>query len=256
MEAKQAMLEGGKARPVRPKWGVSQQRPTNICAAPHVDAAVDMEANTHCHVDTGLADAMRNVEATCALEQEESHQRFVINCFIMMLLLTESTLHWLNLIWNCSMPNRRAFLLGCINDWANEVPLSASNHNHQNSTASDSQTGGKSYPPSSTVPSLTSKATSVSSATSDVAPAYRKTPMPASNGSSGGENKDGTQDPTQALPVQIIGHHQPKMSRHPTSVNVNLQESDDDFDMPISTAAQAGTKHKHTGHHDSEVAVD
>ncbi|KAI6114260.1 hypothetical protein F5141DRAFT_1062723 [Pisolithus sp. B1] len=264
MEAEQATLEGSKVRPVRPKQGV---------------IAVDVEANTHCHVDTDLAvcpsriqrdkaplsggnhhmltrqNAMRDVELTCALEQEKSHQQFIIDC-LRMLLLTESTLHWLNLIWNHSTPNRKAFLLGHINNWANEVSLGASNNNCQNSAASNSQTSGKSYLPSSTVPSLMSKVTSVSSVTSDAAPAYRKTPMPVLNGSSGNENKDGMQDPTQALPVWIVGHHQPKMSRHTTSVNVNLQESNDDFNMPISTAAQMGTKHKCTGHHNSQVTSE
>ncbi|KAI6021336.1 hypothetical protein BKA83DRAFT_116377 [Pisolithus microcarpus] len=107
---------------------------------------------------------------------------------LMMLLLTESTLYWLNLIWNLNAPNRRAFLLGHVNNWANK-----------NSAASDSQTGGKSHLLSSTVPSLMTKVMSVSSATSDAAPAYRRTPMPVLNGSLDDENKNSMQDSTASL---------------------------------------------------------
>ncbi|KAI6000460.1 hypothetical protein EDD15DRAFT_2193093 [Pisolithus albus] len=170
---------------------------------------------------------MSEVELTHAPEREKSHQ---------------------------CMPNRRALLLGCVNNWANEVRPSASNNTPQNSAASDSQTGGKSYPPSSTVPSLTTKATSVSSATSDVAPEYRRTPAPVSNGSPVDEDKDGTQDATP-LPARIAGHHRLRMSGRPTSANVNPQESDDDCERPISKAAWTGTKRKRTGYPDFELAT-
>ncbi|KAL4068758.1 hypothetical protein V8B97DRAFT_2024679 [Scleroderma yunnanense] len=59
-----------------------------------------------------------------------------------MLLLTESTLYWVNLHWNISTPNRRAVLVGCINNWP----------------------------------------TIVSSAVSEATPAYKKIPMPVSSG--------------------------------------------------------------------------
>ncbi|KAI6104116.1 hypothetical protein F5141DRAFT_1216667 [Pisolithus sp. B1] len=50
--------------------------------------------------------------------------------------------------------------------------------------------------------------------------------------------------------VWIAGHHQDKMAKC-TSTNVNLQESDDNLDRPISEMAQMGTKRKHTGYHNS-----
>ncbi|KAI6018554.1 hypothetical protein PISMIDRAFT_20205 [Pisolithus microcarpus 441] len=85
----------------------------------------------------------------------------------------ESTLYWLNLTWKLSTPNKKALLLGHVNSWVNEVRPSVGC-----GTASDSQFGGKSYPPSSTVPSLMTKATSISSVASDATLAYRDTPVP------------------------------------------------------------------------------
>ena len=84
----------------------------------------------------------------------------------MMLLLTESTLHWLNLIWNISATwNRRTVLRGRVTNWIDDVVPDSGNGTPQNSAASDHSTR---YPPSSTIPSLTSKVTSASSAASDI----------------------------------------------------------------------------------------
>ncbi|KAI6009256.1 hypothetical protein BKA83DRAFT_4133609 [Pisolithus microcarpus] len=234
MEVEQAAQEGNKVKPVRPKQSVCQGRPTNISVTLHADegssimdqsinSGVDMEVNTH-HVDTNLTGCPLDIwgEKT-PLSGGNRHALRRQNAL---------TLYWLNLIWNLSMPKRRAFLLGRVNNWANEVQPSTSNVTPQNSTASDSQTGGKSHPPSSTMPSLTTKATSVSSAISDAAPAYRRTPIPVLNTSLDDENNDGMHESTP-LPVWIAGHHMPKMVGHTTSTNANLQESDDDFDQPI-----------------------
>ncbi|KAI6126327.1 hypothetical protein EDD16DRAFT_1516790 [Pisolithus croceorrhizus] len=113
--------------------------------------------------------------------------------------------------------------------------IGTANGTPQNSATSDSQTGQGSHPPSSTVPSMMTKATSISSTASNVAPAYRKTPMSFSD-----EDKDGTQEPT-ALPAWIAGLHQPKTARSTTtSANFILEESNDNSVRPISKAVQTG----------------
>ncbi|KAI6094616.1 hypothetical protein F5141DRAFT_1223551 [Pisolithus sp. B1] len=158
----------------------------------HVDITVVVAPNNHV---LRKQDVMANVKLAHALEQEKSHQQSVQFSSLTMLVLTESTLYWLNLTWNLSTPNKRALLLGCINNWANEVRPGTGNGTSQNSTASKSQTGRKSYPPSSTVPSLTTEATSVSSAASNRALAYREIPVPAVTGFPHSEDEDNTQDP-------------------------------------------------------------
>ncbi|KAI6118058.1 hypothetical protein F5141DRAFT_1211888 [Pisolithus sp. B1] len=136
---------------------------------------------------------MANVETAHALEQEKTHQRSVHVSSLTMLVLTELTLYWLNLTWNLSMPNKKALLLGHVNNWANEVRPSIGAGTSQNSTASNSQTGGKSYLLSSTVPSLTTNATSVTSEASSAVPAYRETLVPALTGFPHPEDEDDTQ---------------------------------------------------------------
>jgi len=92
-----------------------------------------------------------------------------------MLLLTESTLYWLNLTWNISMPNKRTALAGHVKNWANSVDCSEGNGTPQNTAASNCSTHGMSCALSSTTPSLLTKATSISSA---APPVYKKTPTP------------------------------------------------------------------------------
>jgi len=83
-----------------------------------------------------------------------------------MLLLTESTLHRLNLIWNISATqNRRTVLCGRVTNWIDDVEPDSGNGTPQNLAASNHSTH---YPPSSTIPSLTSKVTSASSAASNI----------------------------------------------------------------------------------------
>ena len=98
---------------------------------------------------------------------------------IPMLLLTESTLYWLNLTWNISTPNKRTALAGRVKNWANSVDRSEGNGTPQNTVTSDCSTRGMSHAPSSTTPSLSTKATSISSA---APPVYKKTPTPVSGG--------------------------------------------------------------------------
>ncbi|KAI6118442.1 hypothetical protein F5141DRAFT_1212365 [Pisolithus sp. B1] len=184
-----------------------------------------------------------------------------------MLVLTESTLYWLNLTWNLSMLNKKALLLGHVNNWVNEVRPSISAGTSQNSAASDSQTGRKSYLPSSTVPSLTTNMTSVTSEASSAVPAYRETPVPALTGFPHPEDEDDAQDPAEdvnstalpcALPVQlqVASHHQQhQMMEHTTSTQVNPSTSDDDFDRPISDVAQTGSKCRCAGYSDSRYVT-
>jgi len=91
----------------------------------------------------------------------------------MLLLLTESTLYWLNLTWDASTPHNNTALAGHVKNWANFV-ATAGNTGTSQSSVSSNLSAHVSRPPSSTVPSLTTNATSVSSAVSDMASSYTK----------------------------------------------------------------------------------
>jgi len=91
----------------------------------------------------------------------------------MLLLLTESTLYWLNLTWDASTPCNNTALAGRVKNWANFVATAGNTGTPQSSVSSNLSTH-VSRPPSSTVPSLTTSATSVSSAVSDTASSYTK----------------------------------------------------------------------------------
>ncbi|KAI6112329.1 hypothetical protein EV401DRAFT_2074806 [Pisolithus croceorrhizus] len=245
MEIEQASQDGSKAKPVRPRRGTDQRRLTPLSGTPHVD--VDVGADPYHEESTAVVapavivqgdkpslsgsnshalrrqNAMADVELTRVPGQEKSHQRSVDFPSLTI------------------MPNKRALLLGRVNNWANEVRPGVGSCTPQNSAASDSQTGGKSYPPSSTVPSLTTKATSVNSAASDAA----RTPA--------AEDVDSTPNPI-ALPVRlrVAGYHQQhKTVERTTSTNVNPSTSDDDFDRPISDVARTSLKRRHAGYSDS-----
>ena len=117
--------------------------------------------------------------ADVAVEEQESarvqkqlevllHQLCVLFGLLIMLLLTESTLYWLNRIWTPRPPNKRALLFGRVNNWSNEVEADNGDGTPPNTLASNSQTSsGTPDPPSSTAPSSMTKATTVSSAASD-----------------------------------------------------------------------------------------
>ncbi|KAI6107130.1 hypothetical protein EDD16DRAFT_1712631 [Pisolithus croceorrhizus] len=260
MEIEQASQDGSKAKPVRPRRGTDQRRLTPLSGTPHVD--VDVGADPYHEESTAVVapavivqgdkpslsgsnsralrrqNTMADVELTRVPGQEKSHQRSVDFPSLMI------------------TPNKRALLLGRINNWANEVRPGVGSCTPQNSAASDSQTGGKSYPPSSTVPSLTTKATSVNSAASDAARSYRETSAPrmrAMHRTPAAEDIDSTPNPI-ALPVRlrVAGYHQQhKTVERTTGTNVNPSTSDDDFDRPISDVARTSLKRRHAGYSDS-----
>lgn len=123
--------------------------------------------------------------ADVAVEEQEStrvqqglealfHLLCVLFGLLIMLLLTESTLYWLNRIWTPRPPNKKARLLGRINNWTNKVGDESGDDGDDgdgippNTLASNSLTGETADPPSSTAPSSMTKATTVSSAASGV----------------------------------------------------------------------------------------
>ena len=113
------------------------------------------------------------VEESAHVQQELKvlfHQLCMLFGLLIMLLLTESTLYWLNRIQTPRPPNQRALLLGRINNWVNEVE-DDSDGTPPNMLTSNFLTSGTANPPSSTTPSAMTKATTVSSATSGVAAA-------------------------------------------------------------------------------------
>ncbi|KAI6138816.1 hypothetical protein BKA82DRAFT_4020624 [Pisolithus tinctorius] len=82
----------------------------------------------------------------------------------MLLLLTELTLFWLNLTWNVSTPNNRTLLASHIKSWASSItPVGNDTPCNSVTLGSQVQTDGTPNLPPSTVPSLTTKATSISS---------------------------------------------------------------------------------------------
>jgi len=94
-------------------------------------------------------------------------------CSEMLLLLTESTLYWLNLTWDASTPRNNTALAGCVKNWANFV-ATVGNTGTPQSSVSSNLSAHVSRPPSSMVPSLMTNATSVSSVVSDTASSYTK----------------------------------------------------------------------------------
>ncbi|KAI6097748.1 hypothetical protein EDD16DRAFT_1776202 [Pisolithus croceorrhizus] len=112
---------------------------------------------------------------------------------------------------------------------------------------------------SSTIPFLMTKATSVSSVASAIAPAYRETTVPAVIAFPQSEDEGDVQDPAveDVDSTPVAGHHQPhKAVEHTTSTNVNPSTSDDDFDRPISdVVAQMGSKHRCEGYNNSRYVT-
>ena len=102
-----------------------------------------------------------------------------------MLLLTESTLYWLDLVWNIGAPNRRTLLRRRVNNWANTVTRGSTPSQKSDTTT---QVNG------SSIPSLTTNTTTLSSATSDAT--HKKAPV-----LSGLPNNQ-----IEDLSVQIAGH--------------------------------------------------
>ncbi|KAL4070464.1 hypothetical protein J3A83DRAFT_4188503 [Scleroderma citrinum] len=95
----------------------------------------------------------------------------------------------------------------------------------QNSIVSDSDISAICHPLSSTVPSLTTKATSVSSVASNKALPHNWIPIAAQRGF-------------------------PTDNRVAECTIVNIEDSDNEFNNPIFKAAQSSSKCKYTDHHE------
>jgi len=103
-----------------------------------------------------------------------------------MLLLTESTLYWLDLIWNIGALNRRTLLHRHVNNWANTVTCGSTPSQKSDSTTQVDE---------SSIPSLTTDTTAHSSVTSETT--HKNAPV-----LSGLPNSLQIED----LPIQIAGH--------------------------------------------------
>ncbi|KIM61891.1 hypothetical protein SCLCIDRAFT_25549 [Scleroderma citrinum Foug A] len=172
MAAMQSVKGAVKTQPVKPKPRVRQSRPTSISTA-RDDGASQMEVDTypapisptytsgltHKPSSNGMA-ARGNIRALkrhnamatladVAVEEQESarvqkqlevllHQLCVLFGLLIMLLLTESTLYWLNRIWTPRPPNKRALLFGRVNNWSNEVEADNGDGTPPNTLASNS----------------------------------------------------------------------------------------------------------------------
>ncbi|KAL4063997.1 hypothetical protein V8B97DRAFT_2026206 [Scleroderma yunnanense] len=123
--------------------------------------------------------AVEDQQSTYVQQQPEVlfHQLCMLFGFLIMSLLTESTLYWLNHIWTPIPSNKRALLLGCINSWTNEVKVNDSDGTPPNTLTSNSLTSRTANPPFSAMPFSMTKATTVSSAASGVAAAGKVTLM-------------------------------------------------------------------------------
>ncbi|KAL4068686.1 hypothetical protein V8B97DRAFT_2024630 [Scleroderma yunnanense] len=178
MAVMQSAKEAVRVKPVKPKLRVRQGRPTSINTAPHVDdsdSTTEMEVDTYPAPNNltsfsnpkdkpssdGIS-ARSNIHAlkrysamamldNVAVEDQQStyvqqqpevlfHQLCMLFGLLIMLLLTESTLYWLNHIWTPIPSNKRALLLGCINSWTNEVKVNDSDGTPPNTLTSNSLT--------------------------------------------------------------------------------------------------------------------
>jgi len=172
---------------------------------------ISAKGNTHAlkrhNAMATLADvAVEEQESACVQQELEVlfHQLCVLFGLLIMLLLTESTLYWLNRIWTPRPPNKRALLLGRINNWWDEVKVNDGEGTPPNTLASNSLTSGTADPPSSTAPSLMTKATTVSSAASGVAAAGKVALIH--------DEDKGNAQPSAALPIRkVAGKHPSKV---------------------------------------------
>ncbi|KAI6139092.1 hypothetical protein BKA82DRAFT_24595 [Pisolithus tinctorius] len=261
MEVSQSMEDAvEKMKPVKPTRGAIQKKLTNIPIAPHDNDQDDMEVDTH-HalsmpwVVTDLSDSNvrdkpcpRVVPSSCAVKRQYAVANLAD--YIGVGESTRAQVREGNA--HCQhAPNRRALLLGRINKWANDVGPSSGNNSPQNSVPSDSHSNSTPHPPSSTVPSLTTNATSVSSAASDTIPVYGRTPSINPSGLlTHDKSGDNDKDQQGTVPVRFAGYCETKLVTRTANArfNLELEESDDDFDRPISNMALAGSKRKHTDH--------
>ncbi|KAI6009454.1 hypothetical protein F5J12DRAFT_781995 [Pisolithus orientalis] len=162
MEVEQAMQDTVKAKPVKPKPKLKgrQGRPTNISDLPCV-ANIEVEAH-HVTANDFLGSSNKlprqhnttellgdDVATSAHVPNPGKSWYIVLFPCTMLLLLTESTVFWLNLTWN---------------SWASgSAPVGNGTPHNSVTLGSQVQTNGIPNLPPSTVPSLTTKATSVSS---------------------------------------------------------------------------------------------
>ncbi|KAL4066173.1 hypothetical protein J3A83DRAFT_4190437 [Scleroderma citrinum] len=262
MEVEQAMEEAVKARPVRLKWGISQGRPTNVLVPPHVNthnqsAAESVDMNAH------------HVTDTTGKNPVDIRDKPSLSSGLMWLL-------WKHVHLIKENPTKGAFTqknkanksAGHVKNWVNIV-VTAGNRTLSNSVALDLQSEQMPNPPSSTIPSLMTKATSVSSSVSNTDAVYKKThrevsrhhntkPVVSTTITHANPESNDKFDQsifkvahTTSLPVQITSHCNTKQVVSTTIPCAN-PESDDKFGQSIVEAAQTGLKHKHASHDSTE----
>ncbi|KIN94064.1 hypothetical protein M404DRAFT_35437 [Pisolithus tinctorius Marx 270] len=180
----------------------------------------------------------------------------------MLLLLTELTLFWLNLTWNVSTLNNRTLLAGRIKSWASSIaPVGNGTPCNSVTLGSQVQTDGTPNLPPSTVPSLTTKATSISSEISITEDDQEHT-MPQEStkchmisndvpAAAHDEDEHYFRDPL-TISAKFIWYQEPVEAMvHATNTSADA-ESDLKVENPISHAVQAGLKHRHADHDNIE----
>ncbi|KAL4061715.1 hypothetical protein J3A83DRAFT_4376600 [Scleroderma citrinum] len=155
--------------------------------------------------------------------------------------------------------NKANKLVNHVKNWVNII-VTAGNGTLSNSVALDLQSEQTPNPPSSTIPSLTTKATSVSSSVSNIDAVYKKThrevpsrfqdkpdhqcavlPGQSKHCVVGDRisvpvNDEDNLQVCHPLPAQIVGHHNIKLVVSTTITHAN-PESDDKFDQSIFKVA-------------------
>ncbi|KAI6140862.1 hypothetical protein BKA82DRAFT_34390 [Pisolithus tinctorius] len=180
----------------------------------------------------------------------------------MLLLLTESTLFWLNLTWNVSTPNNRTLLAGRIKSWASSIaPVGNGTPHNSVTSGSQVQTDGMPNLPPSTVPSLTTKATSISSEIS-ITEDDQEHAMPQESTKchmisnnipavAHDEDEHYFRDPL-TISAKFTQYQKPVEAMACATNTSTDAESDLKVENPISHAVQAGLKHRHADHDNVE----
>ncbi|KIN97259.1 hypothetical protein M404DRAFT_32479 [Pisolithus tinctorius Marx 270] len=180
----------------------------------------------------------------------------------MLLLLTELTLFWLNLTWNVSALNNRTLLAGHVKSWASGVAPVGNGTPHNSVTlGSQVQTDGMPNLPPSTVPSLTTKATSISSEIS-VTEDDQECTMPQEStechmisndvpAAAHNEDEHYFRDPL-TVSAKFTQYQKPVEAMACATNTSADAKSDLKVENPISHAVQAGLKRRHTNHDNVE----
>ncbi|KIN94160.1 hypothetical protein M404DRAFT_35342 [Pisolithus tinctorius Marx 270] len=277
MEVEQATQDAVKAKPVKPKPKLKgrQGRPTNISDLPRGEVAnIEVEAH-HVTADDFLGSSNKPprrhnmtellgddvATSACAPNLGKSQYVVLFPC-TMLLLLTESTLFWLNLTWNVSALNNRTLLAGHVKSWASSVtPVGNGTPRNSVTSGSQVQTDGTPNLPPSTVPSLTTKATSVSSEIS-IAEDDQEHTMPQESterhmisndvpAAAHDEDEHYFRDPL-TISAKFMQYQKPVEAMVCTTNTSGDAKSDLEVENPISHAVQAGLKHRHADHDNVE----